>query len=98
MPDMCEVYICTTKKPPALMAPASEVLATPALTDSASDTCKDTDQVHCTSDTGISGWWWGGLAAVGLVKTATEFNSPRDGDGHGSHTASTAGGTPTSPT
>jgi len=33
-----------------------------------------------------------GLAGAGYTKTPTEFNSPRDGDGHGSHTASTAGG------
>ena len=30
-PDMCEVYICTTKKPPALMAPALNASSSPSV-------------------------------------------------------------------
>ena len=76
------------RTPLALLISTCLLAPVPAMADSTSDTCKDTDQVHCTSDTGISGWWWGGLAAVGLGAAAAG-----GGGGGGSEGGSGGGGT-----
>ncbi|HGK7304844.1 autotransporter outer membrane beta-barrel domain-containing protein [Stenotrophomonas cyclobalanopsidis] len=71
------------RTPLALLISTCLLAPAPAFADDTSDSCKDSDQVHCDADTGISGWWWGGLAALGLGAAAAGGGSSGGGDGGG---------------
>ncbi len=78
---MCSSTLART--PLALLISTCLLAPAPAFADDTSDSCKDTDQVHCDADTGISGWWWGGLAALGLGAAAGGGGGSGGGDGGG---------------
>ncbi|XP_047081192.1 subtilisin-like protease SBT5.3 [Lolium rigidum] len=52
------------------------------------------DTFHCNGKLIGARYFNKGYASEGLNTNATEFNTPRDSEGHGTHTLSTAGGSP----
>jgi len=84
------------RTPLALLISTCLLAPAPAFADDTSDSCKDTDQVQCDADTGISGWWWGGLAALGLGAATAGGGGGGGGDG-GSGSGGGGGGGGTVP-